>query len=775
MYRAALVRIQGVVQAVGFRPFVYRVAVKHGLRGYVTNLEDATVEVLVEGDEDSIKAFLRDLRREAPPVAEIRKVDVYWDSPKGYKTFEIKPSQFRRVSFGSIIPPDIAICDECISDMFTPGSRWYHYPFTCCAHCGPRFTAVWSLPYDRSRTNMRDFPLCRDCRREYEDPMDRRFHAQGICCRNCGPQMELLTGDGEPVPAEDPVMEAAKLLAEGWILAVKGIGGFHLAVRVVEDEPVLRLRERKRRPHQPLALMSPSVDAIKTFAVVSEAEEALLRSWRRPIVVLRKSPDYYLSEWVSPHLDTVGVMLPYTGIHLLLLHYCGEPAVVMTSGNPRGLPMAITNEEALRTLNGIADYFLLHNRDIANRCDDSVVRLVDGTPVFYRRSRGYVPTPIQVPVGMGDEDLVVALGSELRNVGAILHRSRCFLTQYIGDTDNVETLDYLKTALWGLKRLLGIQTAPTAVACDLNPVYLTTRLAGELASEHGCRLIQVQHHHAHAASLMAEGGVPQDQQILAIVMDGVGYGPDGSAWGGELLKAGYTSFQRLGHLERHPMPGGDLCALYPDRMLISILGSHLKGDVEELRRLVGGNIPHLPHGEREFQLITARLKNPGLYTSSAGRFLDAVAALTDVCHRRTYEGEPAIRLEAAATHGDPDAVPVSLEFRRDGGRLVLETGALLYELALALRDGARRVDVCAAAQRALADGVARAAVELAREYGLDVIGVSGGVFMNAYILRAVRSRVEGEGLRFLCHRLAPPGDGGVALGQAAVAAAHLRV
>jgi len=771
MLRGATVRIQGVVQAVGFRPFIYRLAVRHNLKGYVANLEDATVEIFVEGEEKAIKDFLKALPKEAPKVSQIESVEVSWGAPRGYRGFEIRPSQFRRMSFGSIIPPDISICEECVKDMFRPGSRWYLYPFTCCAQCGPRFTSVWALPYDRQRTNMADFPLCEDCLREYEDPMDRRFHAQGICCSRCGPRMMLVDRRGEALEVDEPVREAAKLLKEGYIVAVKGIGGVHLAALAVDDEPVLELRKRKRRPYQPFALMSPDLEAVRSFADVSSEEEKLLVSWRKPIVVLRKSGDYYLSEWVSPGLDTVGVMLPYTGIHILLLRYCGEPALIMTSGNPSGLPMAISNEEALRLLGGIADFFLLHNRRIINRCDDSVVRLVDGMPILYRRSRGFVPSPIEIPMKMEENQLVLSLGAELRNVGAILYRSRCFPTQYIGDTDNMETLDYLREAVHRLKGLLGIEAEPTAIAHDLNPAYLTTRLAKELSENSGCRLVAVQHHHAHLASLMAEWGLPADEQIVGIVMDGVGYGADGDAWGGEVLVGGYEGFRRAGHLERQPMPGGDLCALYPDRMLLAVLLTRSEDDRRRVQSVLSRSVKHLPHGDAELRVLLAQLRNPSLHTTSAGRFLDAVSALADVCHRRTYEGEPAIRLEAAANRGRPDALPLAPQIADEKGVYVLKTGDLLYELACALEEGRRRVDVCAAAQEALARGMAEIAIGVAEERGIKTVGVSGGVFMNAYILRRTRQIVEDAGLRFLHHRLLPPGDGGLCVGQAAVAAA----
>jgi len=760
-----VIRITGTVQGVGFRPFVYRSAVKHDLLGYVTNLEDATVEVTVEGEEKNIKQLIKTLKNEAPPVASIQSIQTSWQPyEKRFKKFEIKKSQKKRFFFGFMIPPDIGICPECVEDILSPEKRrWNHYPFTCCAHCGPRFTAIYESPYDRVRTNMCDFPLCEKCHHEYEDPTNRRFHAQGICCPNCGPQITLYTPDSKKVRTDRPLQEAAKLLDEGYIVAIKGIGGIHIAAKTTDDHILETIRKRRRRPNQPFAIMSPGIDTIKTYAVISQEEEKLLTSWQKPIVLLRKSPNYYLSELVSPGLDTIGVMLPYTGIHLLLYQFVKEPALVMTSGNDPGLPMAITHEEAFKTLGRIVDYLLLHNREIVNRCDDSVLRVINGTPTFIRRSRGYVPSPIKIPVP-NDEITALAVGAELRNTGAIIYKGNCYLTQHIGDTENLETLNHLEQSLRQLSNLLGTKGDVDVITCDLHPRYITSRLAQETSQKKSIPLVQVQHHHAHITSVMAENMVPPDQPVIGISMDGIGYGPDGAVWGGEILEATYQSYVRRGHLQLQPMPGGDLCTYYPVRMLISILSSALSE--QEIRDITRSHVKKgLPHRQKEFSAIFKQLKSSTTpKTTSSGRLLDAIAAAMGICYERTYEGEPAMRLEVAANWGDPSKIRLKPEILHIDSNYVLDTSQLIHSIMTSKHH--RIVDICAAAQRAFAMGMAEMAVRAANDQGIRVIAISGGVAVNLKITREIEDYVRSHKLHSIRHRMVPPGDGGISLGQA---------
>ena len=774
--RKAIVHVSGLIQGIGFRPFVFRLAVRRGLRGSVCNLGDAGVRIELYGPEGAIRDFLRALVDEKPPIASYTRLDVSWSEPG-----DEVPDDFRivesdvggRAKEFSIIPPDIATCDECLREIYDPSDRHYLYPFTCCASCGPRFTLMYDIPYDRERTAMLDFPMCEHCAREFNDPLDRRFNAQTICCPLCGPKMALYTPDRELLDCDEPLREAAKLLRDGLILAVKGIGGFHLAVRADLDDPVARLRERRRKPNKPFAVMSLDLEVIRSYAYVSRAEEELLRSPARPIVVLRKKEPFPLSELIAPGLHTVGAMLPYSGIHHLLLHYARLPALVMTSANMPGEPMIITNEEAFERLKHVADYLLVHDRRIVARCDDSVVRLVDGKPAFLRRSRGYVPMPVELPVEA--DGVVVAVGPELMVTGAILRRSRCYLTQHIGDVEGPEAVAFLDTALRHLASLLRVKRVG-AVACDLHPAFLTRDVALKWAREHGAEVVEVQHHHAHLASLMAEAGVGVEGRIVGLACDGVGYGTDGTAWGGEVLLADYASFKRLGHLEPQPMPGGDACAIWYGRMLLAVLHGRL--DEDELRSfLVRERLRGFKWGEKEVDLVLWQLRKRFnvTTTTSAGRLLDAVACLLGLAYKRTYEGEGAMKLEAAAARGDPGALEFRARVTRRNGVMLLRTSELVLQAYEALLAGERVEDIACAFQLALAEGLAEMAIKAAEEHGIDVIGFTGGVAYNHAITRAIREHVEGAGFKFLRHSKVPNGDGGISLGQAVVAAAKLEL
>ncbi|MCX8204781.1 MAG: carbamoyltransferase HypF, partial [Candidatus Nezhaarchaeota archaeon] len=667
-------------------------------------------------------------------------------------------------------PPDIATCRECLEELFTPGGRRYLYPFIVCSHCGPRFTIIMGLPYDRCRTSMADFPMCEECAREYHDPLNRRYHAEPVCCWRCGPRMRLLTISGEEVGCGDPVEEAAKLIREGFIVGVKGVGGFHVACLATDDDVVAELRERKHRPQKPLAVMSRALEQVLSFAEVSKEEAEVLTSFRRPIVLLRKRRPFALSEAVSPGLDTVGVMLAYSGIHHVLLSHLSEPAVVMTSGNEPGRPMAIDEASAQRQLKDIVDYLLVHDRRIVNRCDDSVVKVVDGAPVPIRRSRGYVIEPLKL--SFKPRGYAVAVGAEENVAGCVLKLDHCYLTQYVGDVDCLDTYEYLESSLLTLSRLLGVKEVE-AVACDLHPRFLTRRLAKELAERYEAKFIEVQHHHAHAASLLAEHEVGLDDEAVCVAADGLGYGEDGEAWGGEVIAVSYRGYRRLASLARLPMPGGDLCAKYPVRMLMSALSVEL-GVEEALKIVMSEYLQGLRHGEREAMLIAKQLEQGRhTYTSSAGRVLDAASALLKICFERTYDGEPAIKLEAAALEGGLDAIKLSVEIEEgEGGVARVNTAKIIAEAYQWLKRGARKVDVAAAVEGAVARGLAELAIEASRDYGVSVVGFTGGVAYNRRITKTVRGVVEGEGLKFLRHVKVPCGDGGISLGQAVVAAAR---
>ena len=764
----ATIYVTGLVQGVGFRPFVYRLATLMNLKGYVINLGDAGVEIVVEGSVDAIKKFVEKLKLEKPGPARIDNILIEWLDYRGdFKDFQIMPSDDRVRQSGSSIPPDIAICNDCVKDLMSDDPRWSNYPFTCCAICGPRFTMIVDLPYDRERTSMIKFPMCEFCRRDYEDPANRRYHAEGICCQLCGPKNELLDRSGVKVPCKDPIEEAAKLIKEGLIVAVKGIGGFHIACLATDDDVVLKLRKRRRRPQQPFAVMSPSIEHVESFAYVNEVERELLTSKERPIVVLKSKPNSPISPWVSPGLDSVGVMLPYTGIHLLLSAQVNEPAIIMTSGNYPGEPMAITVDDALKRLSGVVDYFLTHNRDIMNRCDDSVIRVSSGKPTFLRRSRGYAPSPV-VFSGIEDkEGCVIALGGNLNATISFLVGNKCYVSQHIGDLDNLDSLDFLARTYRFFEKALKVRKVDV-IACDLNRAFTSTKFAEELSKELGVPLIRVQHHYAHVASLMAEAGLGPDNEAIVIAMDGVGLGDDGTAWGGEVLLTTYERYERVGCIKPYPLPGGDFCAYYPIRALAGLLSQAMS--LEELEELLISRFSSaFKYGPREVPVVVKQLRS-GLnvvLSSSTGRYLDAVSAMLGVCTYRSYEGEPAMKLEALARASNSNvAVAVPIAYNK-GKVSVVDASQIALQLLTSMKDSSPSC-IARAAHVAIAKGLAEIACSKALEEGVKFIGVSGGAAVNEILIETIEKEVSSHGLVLLRHRALPPGDGGLSAGQAVV-------
>ncbi|MEM3626875.1 MAG: carbamoyltransferase HypF [Candidatus Bathyarchaeia archaeon] len=749
------ISVTGIVQGVGFRPFIYRIAVKNGLNGYVRNKGDAGVEILLEGEERSINSFLMDLRKRKPPLAQMHDVIIKKIEGKNeFTKFTIYKSSEEAELSGSVIPPDIAICNECLRELRDQNDPRYKYFFITCTDCGPRFTIIERLPYDRENTTMRDFPMCNFCQKEYADPLNRRFHAQTVACPECGPKVYLTSREGELIETKDPIRLAGKLISEGFIVAIKGYGGFHVAASTMKDEPLLRLRKVKHRSQKPFAIMARSLEAIKTFAEVSKGEEELLTSYSRPIVLLNKSDTYHLSDLIAPGLHNVGVMLPYTGLHYMLFDDVADPAFVMTSANPPNQPIINDNEEALQKLGDTVDYFLFHNRKIAHRCDDSVTRVHDKNLVFIRRSRGYAPAPIMLKEKA--KKCVVGLGGELNNTACVLLGNKAFISQHIGDVENVETREFLKSAMKHLVHLTNSEVE--AIACDLHPKFTTTKLAHDLAEENGWQLIQVQHHYAHIAALMAEYNV---EEIVGICCDGYGYGADGGAWGGEVLLCthGSSNFKRLAHLEKQPLIGGDLATRYPLRIAAGILQK--KVDVEEW---LLQNRQHFPHGENEVQMILHQLKRSRntVETTSCGRVLDTAAAVLGVCYERTYEGEPAMKLESIAVKGK-----ASLNLQPIIKDNILNTTELLLEV-FEKREKHSKADLAYSVHEYLANGLASLAIEKAQENGVKTVGFSGGAACNEILTLTMRRIVEAAGLKFLTHRVVPPGDGGLSFGQAVV-------
>jgi hydrogenase maturation protein HypF len=760
----AKINIIGRVQGVGFRPFIYRMASKKQLRGYVINLGDAGVEIIVEGCKKKIKEFIKDIEKNAPEVSEIQDIKfVYKLFKNRFNGFTIEKSRKSENVISGIFPPDIGLCNQCFEDINNNETRWFDYPFTACAWCGPRFTSIKSLPYDRERTHMNEFPMCEHCEIEYLDPFNRRFDAQGITCSLCGPKMSLYQNDGSIIEAKDVFAKTAKLLLDGEIIAIKGIGGIHLTSLATEDDIIQKFRDRKNRPYQPFALMSPNIQSIETFAMINTAEYDVIRSWRKPIVLLRKNGKI-ISELVAPGLDRVGVMLPYTGIQAVLFKKLDVPALVMTSGNKSGLPMVISNKAAFKELKELTDYLLLHDREIINRCDDSVVRIIENRTVFTRRSRGYLPDPIHIPFKKG---ISLALGAELRNSAAITTNGKAFLTQYLGDITSLESLEFQKNALEKLRDILNITCNPDVVSCDLHPEYMTSQLGEDISQKTGVTLIKSQHHHAHIASVAAENKIPIEEEIIGIALDGAGYGTDGLIWGGEVLKSSYSDFERKGHLEVIPMPGGDLCTFYPYRMLISSLTKTLSN--QKIRDITINHIDiALPYGQKELNLILNQSRKENIYlTSSSGRFLDSIAALIGLTYYRSYEGEPAMKLETIAAQGNPNIIEYNVEIKKINGKYVLSTSNIINYLINNLNNF-KKQDIAAFSQKYLSLGVSEIAKRSAYEEGIKKIGLSGGVFVNEYITKTIQNLLKKDGFIVLTNNKIPPGDGGTSLGQSVI-------
>lgn len=772
--------ITGIVQGVGFRPFIYRIAVANALTGSVKNRGDAGVEILVQGEPEQIERFLQDLQTKAPPLAQIvsLKVEPVVKPEIEHSQFVILPSEQGGEGSGTI-PPDVAICEECLQDIRTP-TRYQGYWATSCTNCGPRFTVIESLPYDRERTSMIEFPMCEACRKEYTNPLDRRYHAQTIACAQCGPRLFFIRGSASKNPPSrlsenpaDPIAETVQALRAGRVVAIKGIGGTHLACDASREEVVAKLRQRRHRFFQPFAIMATE-EMVSKIARVSPPEWKMLRKWQRPIVVLDRLENAPLAPSVAPGLHNVGIMLPYSGVHELIFAQIDFP-LVMTSANMPGEPMLIENEAIVPQLQTVADDFLLHDRRIVARCDDSVVRFSGGGWKLIRRSRGWAPAPIDIPLGC---EPILALGAELQNTIALYTDGKCYISQHIGDVDDLETFEFLKEALHHLLAVTG-QSVPHRIACDLHPQFLTTTLAYELSDS----VVQVQHHHAHIASVMGEHHL---EKAIGIALDGIGYGSDGRIWGGEVLLTTRARFQKIGGLSNVLMPGGDLATKYPARMAAGILYA---GGIPttELRTILRNHV-RFPHGSKEEAVVLQQLRSRAntFETSSAGRFLDAVSALLGLCEERTYEGEPAMRLESAAVQGTPQEIDLKFVTQPAAELSILSEGNHSYPYHLRFLDvpslflqllemkeqGSPVADIAATAQHALARGLVQIALEAAREHGIPSICLSGGVAYNDFITRTIKQAVEQAGYEFYTNEKVPCGDGGIAFGQVVVAAAR---
>jgi hydrogenase maturation protein HypF len=758
---SALVRIsvRGVVQGVGFRPFVFQLATKYNLKGWVCNTSE-DVKIEVQGDNRDLEHFVSELQNNAPPLARIESISVTYHPPADYTKFEIRHSVAEEGKY-QLVSPDIATCHACLTEVFAPEDRRYHYPFTNCTNCGPRFTIIEDIPYDRTKTTMRSFTMCPDCQAEYDNPLDRRFHAQPNACPKCGPRLELLDVKGNQIKTPDAIAAASQLLKEGKIMAIKGLGGFLLACDATNEKAVQLLRRRKRRPFKPLAIMVADIDEAQKYCWVSEAEEKLLTSPQSPIVLMPWKPESKVCQAVAPNLKYLGVMLPYTPMHHLLLRESGIP-LVMTSGNISEEPICKDNDEAVRRLSGIADYFLVHNRDIYARYDDSVTIVERDDVQLTRRARGYAPFPVHLNFKAKQ---VLCCGAEEKNTFCLTRDNYAFVSQHIGDMENLETLEHFENTLALYKKLFRIE--PEIIAYDLHPEYLSTKYALELGSQSShLKLVPVQHHYSHIVSCMADNKI--ESPVIGVALDGTGYGSDGRIWGGEFLVADYKGFKRLGHLEYLPLPGGAAAIKKPYRTatgyLLKLLGEDsLNPKLAFLKQV----------DAVEIELIKRQLQT-GLNSplnSSMGRLFDAVSALVDVRSEIDYEGQAAVELEMAA-YDSIDKVgdkgyPYSI-VESDGVNIVKLT-ELFSAIVEDLYQCVSKATVSAKFHNTVAHMIFDMCRLIAKKTGINQVALSGGVFQNRLLLRKVVPLLESAGFSVLTHKQVPCNDGGISLGQAVIA------
>ena len=761
------VRVQGVVQGVGFRPFVYRLATQLRLAGHIGN-DTAGVTIQIEGDPASVAEFLHRLRAESPPISRIDSVAVEELPPTGQSGFSIALSQvLGQVSTG--IPADAATCADCLRELFDPNDRRYRYPFLNCTNCGPRFTITRRIPYDRPQTSMAVFPMCPACQAEYDDPLNRRFHAQPNACWICGPRVWLAGAEGSEIASPDPIAACVENLLAGQIMAIKGIGGFHLAVDATNEEAVARLRQRKHRYGKPLAVMVRDLHAALELCDLSGAEIDLLQTPARPIVLARARANNSIAASVAPGIPWLGIYLPYAPLQHLLFADPRVRALVMTSANLSEEPIAINNDEARARLGHIADAFLMHNRDILQRCDDSVTAIVDSAPQLLRRARGYVPLGIGLPF---DAPPLLAVGGHLKNVFALARGRFVYQSQHLGDLENLTGLDFFTESLAHLMRTFEIE--PQAVVHDLHPGYLSTSWAKQWAAERQLPTIAVQHHHAHIAACMAEHAI--EGPVIGLSLDGTGYGTDGRIWGGEVLIAHLDRFQRWAHLDYVPMPGGDTAVREPWRMAFAhLLAAGFDVESEQMLALLGAERNEARVLKR---MIERKINSPT--TSSLGRLFDAVGAVVMGRRAVDYDAQAAIELEGVA-FDEPDRIEQG-DYRPElhtaeegaGSVAVIRTGKMWKAVLEDLWRGVPARRISARFHAGVAEGFINAAGNARIETGINHIALSGGCMHNRRLVRLLRTGLEEEGFQVFQHRQVSPGDGGLSYGQAVVASAQIR-
>ena len=768
------ITINGIVQGVGFRPFVYSLASRHQLNGWVRNTSGG-VEIEVVGNQEDLDHFLTGLAEEAPPLAQIDSINHELISPDVYDSFQIHHSK-KVVGGFQPISPDVSVCDDCLNELFTQKDQRYRYPFINCTNCGPRFTIIQDIPYDRPFTTMAGFNLCSTCRSEYEDPLDRRFHAQPVACPDCGPQvwLESAQDPGIKLSVENTAIEKTQnILSNGDIVAIKGLGGFHLACNAEDETGLKKLRDRKNRPFKPLAVMMPDLATIRKHCEISEIEIDILTSPQRPILLLNKKSSSILPDIIAPGQNSLGVMLPYTPLHYLLFSnnadYPDAPyeVLVMTSANFRNNPILKDNQQVRDNLGEIADYFLFHDRDIQVHCDDSVARIHNnkksGESRIYpiRRSRGYAPQPLRLPFSSTS---VLGVGAELKNTYCLTKDSYGFLSQHIGDLKNLETLNSFEESVTHFEGLF--RAAPELLVCDLHPDYLSTRYALDRSKDSNIPVLKTQHHHAHITSCLADNQYHGEEPVIGIAFDGIGYGDDGAIWGGEFLIADYKEFKRVGHLEYFPLPGGDIATREPWRTALSLLDSNdLSWDPSipavKFGESIKEKIPGLSVLQTLRNQLISKINTP--MTSSIGRLYDGVAAIIGVCQTISYEGQAAIELEALV---DPDErESYQFEITKDK---TIDPGKMLESILKDYQAGISQSRISARFHNGLAEAILEMTCLLRKEYDLNRVALSGGVWQNMTLLQKSVKHLANADFEILFHHHVPPNDGGISLGQAVI-------
>ncbi|MBO1045372.1 MAG: carbamoyltransferase [Aphanizomenon flos-aquae LD13] len=771
------IRVCGIVQGVGFRPTVYRLANMLGLKGEVFN-DGKGVLIRVSGSEEIITDFVNKLYQECPPLARINEVvrGLYWGE-FNFDDFVISPSVNGVIK--TQVSPDAASCPQCQREIFDPFSRYFRYPFTNCTHCGPRLTIIRAIPYDRNNTSMANFPMCKQCEREYEDVENRRFHAQPVACFVCGPRAWLERADGKPMISDmfsmlDDLDAVCTLLQKGEIIAIKGLGGFHLACDATLENAVQKLRNRKHRYHKPLALMARDINIISEYCYINDLEKQLLTSSAAPIVLLKIKDNSKLASDLAPGQNTLGFMLPYTPLHHLILKRMKVP-IVLTSANISDSPQCINNEEAKDKLSKIADYFLLHNRDIVNRVDDSVVRVMDNKIQTLRRARGYAPAPIILPPGFEKIPPILAMGSELKNTFCLLREGEAILSQHLGDLENASVFNAYQETLNLYLNLF--QHKPEIIAIDKHPEYLSSKLGKQLATVNHIKLAEIQHHHAHIAACMAENQISLDTKpILGIAFDGLGYGEDGTLWGGEFLLADYQSFQRLATFKPMPMIGGKQAIYQPWRNTYSqLINAFSWQEIPEQYRDLA-IIKFLEHKNPKLlnQIIEKGINSP--LTSSVGRLFDAVAAAIGICPEQcSYEGQAAIEMEAIADtnilNNDKETLNYSFKLEKSANIYYIDTSPTWREILNDIKQHISSSEIAAKFHQSLAITTVKIVKQLKQENQFNQVVLTGGVFQNQILLQQVKMQLEKLEINVLTHSIVPTNDGGLSLGQSVIAAA----